>query len=168
MCHINDVSSKAIPVVCGIPQGSNIVPLLFFNLYWWYSTLLKKLKFLFFTKTKNIKKTNIVLTGRDMSVLINNLNSELASLSFWFSANKLSIHIKKSNYVIFGSRKNIKDPLGLVLLDGAVSDRVFSTKFLGVLIDDKLNWKGHIKQVLLEITRMQLYWAELYIKLLLT
>ena len=144
----NDVSSKALPIVWGIPQGSNIGPLLFLIYIDDIQHCSKKLKFLLFADD-----TNIFLSGRDLSVLISNLNSELISLSNWFDANKLSVNIKKSNNVIFGGWKNIKDPTVLVLHNGVILDRVFNNKFLGVVIDDKLNWKVHIKQVLIKITR---------------
>jgi flagellar basal body P-ring protein FlgI len=38
------------------------------------------------------------LTNNDAGVLIQNANTELAKLSKWFAANKLSLNIKKTNF----------------------------------------------------------------------
>jgi hypothetical protein len=40
--------------------------------------------------------------------MMNVLNTELLKLSEWFKANKLSINIKKSNYMIFKPRQKDK------------------------------------------------------------
>jgi hypothetical protein len=46
------------------------------------------------------------LTNSDADVLIQNAiaNTELAKLSKWFAANKLSLNIKKANFILFQTR----------------------------------------------------------------
>ena len=34
-----------------------------------------------------------------------------------------------------------------IKVDNTILDRVYVTKFLGILIDDKLNWKEHIGMI---------------------
>ena len=46
-----------------------------------------------------------LLNGKDYSDLIKLLNSELDQLSNWLSANKLSLNVKKSYYMVFHRAK---------------------------------------------------------------
>ena len=45
--------------------------------------------------------TNLFSSHHDLSNLTNLINIELLKLPEWFKANKLSLNIKKSNYIIF-------------------------------------------------------------------
>ena len=52
--------------------------------------------------------------------------------------------------MIFGNKKIDKDMnirVGIITINGISIDRVYNTTFLGVTIDDKLNWKEHIKMI---------------------
>ncbi len=77
--------------------------------------------------------------------------TELSKLSIWFKANKLSLNINKTNYIIFGHKgKNI----GInIQIDGQKIERVTSTKFLGLQIDENLNWKEHVRLISNKISR---------------
>ena len=54
--------------------------------------------------------------------------------------------------VFTSTKKNIADPLDIVI-DGCCIDKVNFTKFLGVYIDDKLNWKKHISYISGKVSR---------------
>ena len=41
-----------------------------------------------------------------------------------------------------------------IILNNCVLERVESTKFLGVIVDDKLNWNEHISYVSLKISQI--------------
>ena len=70
------------------------------------------------------------------------VNIELAKLSLWFKENKLSLNVGKTNFVmIHRRRQNIRLQLKL---NGALLEQKDSIKYLGVVIDQKLNWKSHI------------------------
>ena len=73
------------------------------------------------------------------------INNELSKLSAWFRANKLSLNAIKTNFMILGS-KLIPLPLKLIL-DGNLLERTATTKFLGVYLDEKLNWNCHLNHV---------------------
>ena len=74
---------------------------------------------------------------------MSNVNSELQMLSSWFKSNKLSLNIKKTNYIIFGNIKILNNNFNIIL-DGNTLTRVKTTTFLSVQIDEKLNWQPHI------------------------
>ena len=63
----------------------------------------------------------------------------------WFAVNKLSLNVSKTNYMIFGNEKMDNNMNISVRINGISIDRVYNTTLLGVMIDDKLNWKEHIK-----------------------
>ena len=75
---------------------------------------------------------------------------ELERISEWFKANKLSSNIKKTNYTLF-HKNSTKDGLPLQLPDLKIFNRVLkrqaSIKFLGVMLDENISWKEHIKTV---------------------
>ena len=74
------------------------------------------------------------------------LNCELAKLTEWLNTNKLSINVSKSHYMVFHrSRRKINK--GNILLDTTILSQVTFTKFLGVILDDKLKWTHHISYI---------------------
>ena len=50
--------------------------------------------------------TNIFYSHKDQNYLMEIVNTELKKLSSWFQANKLSINIKKSNFILFKTKQN--------------------------------------------------------------
>ena len=73
------------------------------------------------------------------------LNSELEKVSNWLMANRLTVNIKKTNYVIFKVRqKQLPSVLFNIKNDNETFERKIHTKFLGVYVDENLNWKDHV------------------------
>ena len=66
------------------------------------------------------------------------LNSELLNISNWMKANKLSVNLSKTNYIIFRPRnKKLNHNLKL-FLNGEELKRISHTKYLGIFIDEHL------------------------------
>ena len=63
----------------------------------------------------------------------------------WFCVNKLSLNIAKSNYMLFGNYRCEKH-VALRINDVNI-EIVEATKFLGVVMDESLNWNNHITTV---------------------
>ena len=89
----------------------------------------------------------VLLNGKDYSDLIKLLNSELDKLSNWLSANKLSLNVKKNYYMVFHRAKVKLDKHAAIKMNGVFLQRTNSLKYLGVIIDHKLNWTQHIAHV---------------------
>ena len=79
------------------------------------------------------------------------INAELENIHMWFSANRLSLNVAKTNYMFFGKRKLPVDIY--IKINKEIIKRVSVTKFLGVMIDDKLTWKHHIDLVKSKLSR---------------
>ena len=76
----------------------------------------------------------------------------LTKVSDWLSANKLSLNVKKSNFLHFHQGHRAKPTLNLELNGIKVEEKTV-TKYLGVLIDNKLNWKAHIAHVKTKLSK---------------
>ena len=74
-------------------------------------------------------------------------SNELTTFANWFKLNKLSLNIKKTNYILFHSKqKEIKINLKLKI-DNVEIDKVCKTTFLCVIINENLTWEDHIASV---------------------
>ena len=88
--------------------------------------------------------------------LIRSTNEELSKLSLWFKANRLSLNITKTNYMLFSNRKKILNQNMNVIIDESIITRVKDCKFLGVIIDENLTWMKHKSGYL---KNLQKYWG---------
>lgn len=88
-------------------------------------------------------------------ILIERVNEELSSVAHWFQLNKLTLNVKKCNFMIFcNTNKYYPRELAKILINGVEILQVQSTKFLGVMLDERLNWSTHIDLVCKRSTKM--------------
>jgi len=91
------------------------------------------------TDTYFADDTNQFCSNNDLQPLLNMANDELLRLSEWFRANKLSINVKKNNFILFVRRsKGISCQNFKISIDNTIIERVTHAKFLGVFIDEDL------------------------------
>ena len=97
--------------------------------------------------------TNAFCSNADFQILLRNINAELPKLSKWFRSNKLSLNLKKTNYIYFQDRKNNDIPDIEITLDGELLEKRDSTKFFGLLINENLRWNNHVQYISNTISR---------------
>jgi len=85
--------------------------------------------------------------GPNIDDICMQLNIELKKLSRWFKLNKLSLNIKKTNFITFRSKLRHLKTIPNVKTDENKIDMVKSSKFLGVIINNSLDWSDHISLV---------------------
>ena len=81
--------------------------------------------------------------GRVISVMNNELTNQ-TNVSLWMKSNKLSVNIKKTNYVIFKPKQKVIHMSSSVLFDNVPLKQLTEVKFLGVYLDEALTWKSRI------------------------
>ena len=87
------------------------------------------------------------------------MNKELKHVSDWLTANKLTLNIKKSNFVLFHPyQKKLDYTPNLKIFDHksgtqiSLESKTF-VKYLGILLDNNLSWKALIDYISLKISK---------------
>lgn len=146
--YVNNLSSSRGKLLCGVPQGSILGPLLFLIYINDLRVVCKNVMPLMFADD-----TCLLLSHSNIDTLIREANEELQNISKWFKVNQLSLNIEKTNFMIF-STKNKGDCQDIeVSIDGLKISQVNQIKFLGVIVDQKLTWKYHIQHVCRKIMK---------------
>ena len=96
---VNAHSSDLLPISCGVPQGSVLGPLLFLIYVNDLPNISKVLQFYLFADD-----TSIYYKSDNLLTLQKVVNRELRKVRKWLEANRLSLNISKTNYVIFHSK----------------------------------------------------------------
>ena len=81
------------------------------------------------------------------------MNKDLRSLSKWLNANKISLNITKTEVLIFKRKGRIFDTDLKLKLCGKKLFTSESVKYLGVILDECLQWKFHINQLCLKLNK---------------
>ena len=145
---INGYDSNVMEITCGVPQGSVLGPLLFLIFINDLPSVSRKLKFYLFADD-----TNIYFDCDSIFNLAKKVNKELKFVKKWLDANKLSLNISKTNYVIFHS-SNTTIPQDIVIKIGKKHIiRANYVKFLGLLLDENLSWKYHLSELSKKLAR---------------
>ena len=85
--------------------------------------------------------------GKNIRCLKNSLKQDLDVLVDWFQANKLSLNIEKTNYMLFRP-KSKKDDINISLSCENTEIRQEKViKFLGLYLDEYLTWNAQIKHL---------------------
>ena len=144
--HNGSASSMEV-ITCGVPQGSVLGPLLFLIYVNDLPNISDKLRFFLFADD-----TNIYYDSDDLIELEKTVNQELRKLSQWLNINRLALNISKTNFVIFRANKKVYHNVTLILNRKAIEQKDH-VKYLGVLMDEHLNWKKQIANVTKKISR---------------
>ena len=76
------------------------------------------------------------------------INTSLENITNWLKANKLTLNIDKSQLLFFdlSPSTNKADALN-IQINSQKLEQSKSIRYLGVVIDNKLNWKSHIEYI---------------------
>ena len=85
---------------------------------------------------------------------MNTANEELLNIIDWMKANKLSVNVSKTQYMIFASpRKRAGLARRELSIAGSNLECVRVAKFLGVMLDENLTWHEQIGYISKKVAR---------------
>ena len=148
------MESTTRPIVCGVPQGSVLGPLLFLLYINDLPSCSEFFTLLF------ADDTTFQLSGANSQELFTQANEELKKAATWFQANKLTLNTSKTKFMVF-RRSNCDIDLTTLSLEVGSEEierigegcRETAFKFVGHFIDDKLKWNHHIKHLRCKLSR---------------
>jgi hypothetical protein len=138
----NNLTSTKRIIKCGVPQGAILSPTLF-NIFINDITNLPLIGKII------IYADDICLMYEDFHAndIVKFIESDLKKLNEWFLANKLSLNILKTKFMII-SPKHIKNTnINSPKLNNITIEQVYTYKYLGLIIDSDLKWTAHIDYV---------------------
>ena len=141
-----NVLSNEFPVKCGVPQGSVLGPLLYSLLV---NDMPRSLKFS--NCVLYADDTTLLISGNNIDFLYKKINDDLSRLEQWFNQNSLLLNVDKSCYMLFKPKNKIIKKIGTIKIRNYHIKKVTHTKFLGIHIDENLDWNIHIKNMLIKI-----------------
>ena len=145
--RVDSSVSEYCNVNIGVPQGSVLGPLLF-NIY---INDMHKLSEQF-SYIQFADDTTLLMSGSDIGILINSVNSQLSLFTRWAQINRLSLNISKTKFMIFTNRRAPDDPIELLIGNNRI-DKIDHMKFLGVIIDSKLKFNLHIAHIRSKVSK---------------
>ena len=144
---VGSFSSDYVNLTHGVPQGSVLGPFLF-NIFINDITLITKSKVILFADD-----AAFYITDDCFQSCMDKLNQLIEVLSEWLTFNRLVPNIGKTKLMLITTR--IVPDLPIVLFNGIELEWVDSFKYLGTVIDRKLNFNCHVDQVCKSLSKMR-------------
>ena len=124
-----------------MPQGSTLGPLLF----------------LLYINDLNLSVNNAIAShfADDTCIMFGSSKPKtLETVLNWLKANRLSLNVKKSKFVLFQKKQsNFDNKIIFMKLDGCKLDPSENVRYLGVYIDNFLSLDFHISQLSNKLSR---------------
>jgi hypothetical protein len=140
---IDDVKSSQLPVTTGVFQGSKIAACLFIIYINSVFTLPLKGKLILYADD-----IALIYGTSDPQTLKQCMEDDLTLLNCWVENHFMKVNLSKTSYIYFTGRAHndafISNGID-ISLNGTRISRVESFDYLGLLIDEKLNFKPHLE-----------------------
>lgn len=145
----NGTLSTVRRVICGVPQGSCLGPLLFSIFTNDLPLVLNNTSITLYADDSTLYAAN-----SNLSILNSTLQNELDSIFNWVENNKLILNVTKTKCIVFGSEHALREDLPLTLfINNIALEQVKEVKLLGVILDDQLSWTHHVSNIVSKMGR---------------
>jgi hypothetical protein len=150
--QLGDVITSESRVTCGIPQGSILGPLLFLLYINDLPDCLRQVSPRLFADD-----TNLTAAGETIEEVELAMNNDLLRIKEWLLANKLSLNVAKTEFLLIGSHhklNNLDSQPSVNIGHDSIKQVQHSrhSRVLGVEIDENLSWNKHIENVVKKVT----------------
>ena len=81
------------------------------------------------------------------------MSKELQNYVEWLNVNKLSLNVKKTQFMVFFSSRKFVPVVSNLVINNSPITRIYTAKLLGVFIDDRLTLKNHLQHMKSKISR---------------
>ena len=147
--QIKDSESSLKAVSHGVPQGSVLGPLLFILFINHMHTSVKHSKVHHYADD-----TNLLLTSNSLKKINRQINHDLSLITHWLRANKISLNTTKTEIIILRPKKKQQITKHLNFrISGQNVNTCSSVKYLGVMLQDTLEWNLHLNILNLKLNR---------------
>ena len=134
LVNIDGINSEPGTVSCGVPQGSLLGPLLFLC-YVNDMPISIKCKLLLYADD-----SAILVSGTDPKIISHILSNELDNANKWLIDNKLSLHLGKTESILFGTKKKLASVNNFHIQCNNTSIKsVKNVSYLGLTLDNTLS-----------------------------
>ena len=138
--------SECCTLKCGIPPRNNILGPLLFLLY---INDLPNCLFHFEQRMTSMLMTNLIYLKGKIHSIQSSLNEDLLNINRWLIANKLMLHMTKTEFKLKSSRQKLNNLTSLPSLNinNVLIKHSHSSKPLSMLIDENLTCENHVDTV---------------------
>ena len=137
---LDGTNSDVRSISHGVPQGSILAPLLFLLFINDLPYCSDFFKFTLFADDSNL----LCKLGKNSNIQ-EVINKNLIIVNNWLIANKIKINVEKSKFMVFSYKNSVN--VDCFRFGTGVITSTSTIKFLGVLIDKKLNFKDHVSKL---------------------
>ena len=131
--------SSCLPVISGVPQGSVLGPFLF-------TVFINDLPLITNMSTTLFADDACLSYSHSSTLQIEEfVNAELQKVNLWLLSNKLKLNIGKTNYMLVHRQRTLSNIS--IEINDCIIDRKEEVKYLGVIIDQNINWISHVKLI---------------------
>ena len=152
--EIDNVLSTKMVINTGVPQGSILGPLLFLIYMNDIPNSSQAFRFVLYADDTTLFSTieyTIPIDSSDVNYL---LNRELLLVYEWLFLNKLSLNIKKTKFMLCHPyQKDVWNLVPVLKINQNEIERVDKFDFLGVTLDEHVNWKAHTDKLTTQLSK---------------
>lgn len=143
LVDLSGTFSKPCSVTCGVPQGSILGPLLFLIYVNDMSGAINSKLLLY------ADDSGILVAGKNRSFIEKQLSEDLELVHQWLVDNRLSLHLGKTESILFGSKVKVNNygDLCISCSDKAIQS-TSSVKYLGAILDQNLSGQSMVSSII--------------------